>query len=91
MKLNIFDKEQVSKLLKERVLLYKVTTENIDKQYPSSSSNENYAIGFGFVDNNHILSFQIDWSLIQLRVTQGSNLEIRNKYGNNPWSAWRRI
>ncbi len=90
MKLNFFDKDMVTKLLKERALLYKVTKENIDKQYPSSS-NEQYALGFGLVDNNHILSFQIDWSLIQLRITPGSNLEIRNKYGNNPWSAWRKI
>ncbi len=48
-------------------------------------------IGYGVINQEGYISFNVGWIALQMKVADGNNVFIRSKYGNKSWSEWRKI
>lgn len=54
-------------------------------------SDSEFRVGYGIIDSEGYISFNMGWITMQLRVTAANKIHKRVKYGGNAWSEWETI
>ena len=73
---------EVRTLANSKLRYYTLTSSNIN------DTSTDYSIGIGVIDNLGYIKINIVWIGLEFKVTSG-DVQVRSKYGNNSWSAWK--